>query len=151
MKPAVRKSHNTRIEKWEKEFLPAPQCVCPLVHRFAPGVYLREVEMPAGIFVIGHEHKTEHFNVVLSGKAFVMVDDTVELVAAPAVIKSSPGVRKVLYIVETMRWMTVHPTKLTDLKKLEAKLITKSASRKLHDRLMLSMMKQLQNPKGKFQ
>jgi hypothetical protein len=75
----------------EGRLLEESQVDVPLVHRFAPGVYLREVAMrvPVGekfLFVIGHKHKTEHFNIVLSGRVRVaqideegrIVDGTVE-------------------------------------------------------------------------
>lgn len=119
---------NDGIERVESELLKLPQVDCPLVHRFAPGVYLREIFMPAGIFVIGHEHKTEHFNIVTEGCARVMMDGVAEVISAPCTFVSGAGVRKVLYIEQDMRWITVHPTNETDLEKLEAELIVKSPS-----------------------
>ena len=117
---------NCSIERAEAELLKLPQLDCPLTHKFAPGVYMREILMPAGSFIIGHEHKTEHFNVVLSGRARVMMDGVVEEIVGPCTFVSKPGVRKVLYILEDMRWATVHPTRETDLDKLDRKLIRKS-------------------------
>lgn len=114
------------IEKLEAACLPLKQVDCPLVHRFAPGVYMREILMPAGLFIIGQQHKTEHWNIVLTGRATVLIDGVRHEIAAPAVIKSSPGVRKVLLIHEDMRWLTVHPTEETNVEKLEAALIVKS-------------------------
>jgi len=117
-----------RIEQVEAKLLPLPQVDCPLVHHFAPGVYMREVLMPRGTFVIGHQHKTKHFNIVLTGRAAVMMDGKLHHIIAPCIFVSEPGVRKVLYIFETMRWATTHPTDLTELKDLEDALITKSES-----------------------
>ena len=119
---------NANIEKLEATLLELPQIDCPLTHRFAPGVYLREIFMPAGTFVIGHEHKTEHFNVVIQGCALVTIDGEVQEIVAPRTFVSGAGVRKVLYIQEDMIWQTIHPTRETDLLKLEDELITKSAS-----------------------
>jgi len=99
---------------------------CPLQHNFAPGAYLREMFMPAGTFVIGHEHLTEHFNIVLSGRARVMMDGQIHEITGPSVFVSKPGVRKVLFIYEDMRWCTLHPTEETDLEILENLLINKS-------------------------
>jgi hypothetical protein len=116
----------TAAEQMEKELLPLTQVDCPLTHRFAPGVYFREIFMPADTIVLGHEHKTEHFNVILTGRALVAMDGEIQEVIAPAVIKSLAGVRKALLIIEDMRWCTVHPTDETDLDKLEELLIIKS-------------------------
>jgi hypothetical protein len=117
---------NDQIEAVEQKLLQLPQIDCPLVHRFAPSVYMREVTMPVGSFVIGHEHNTEHFNVVLTGKARVMIDGMVEDIVAPCVFVSKPSVRKILFIVEEMKWATVHPTEETNLEVLDSVLITKS-------------------------
>ena len=119
---------NHDIEQAEAFMLDLPQCQCELVERFAPGVYLRELTMPAGAFIIGHEHKTEHFNVVLTGRALVSIAGEVSEIVAPATFVSKPGIRKVLYIIEDMTWQTVHPTDETDPEKLEAALIVKSAA-----------------------
>ncbi len=119
---------NDQIESLEKELLNLPQVECPLKHNFAPGVYMREITMPAGSFVIGHEHLTEHFNVVLTGKARVMIDGVIEDLVAPCYFISKPNVRKVLYIVEEMKFATIHPTNETSVEVLENTLIRKSNS-----------------------
>ena len=110
------------VEQAEAALLQQPQVSIPLTHLFAPGVYWREVLMPKDTFVIGHRHLTEHFNVILTGKARVMMDGVIHDIVAPCVIKSDPGVRKVLYIVEDMRWATVHPTNETDMERLRGSL-----------------------------
>ena len=115
------------LEGLEKTLLSFPQIVAPLVHRFAPGVYIREITMPAGSLIIGHEHKTEHFNIVLKGRADVMMDgQIVDTIVAPCTFVSSAGVRKLLHIHEEMIWQTVHPTAETDICKLEEELVIKS-------------------------
>lgn len=117
---------NVSVEEWEGKTLSLPQIDCPLVHRFAPGVYLREITMPAGAFIIGHEHITEHVNVVLSGKALVRMNGEVSTLEAPMVFISKPGVRKVLLILEEMRFITIHPTEETNLSIIESLVIRKS-------------------------
>ena len=121
------------IERIEGALLNAPQTDMPIVHRFAPGVYVREIFMPKGTFVIGHRHNTEHFNIVLSGKANVIVGGGVLPLEAGAVFVSPAGVRKILYILEDMRWLTVHPTDETNVQTLEAQLITKSGAYLSHE------------------
>lgn len=131
-----------RIEAAEAALLTLPQVECELTHRFAPGVYYREVVMPKGSFIIGHCHRTAHFNVVTEGAARVMMDGVVEEIKAPAVFRSEPGVRKVLYIREDCRWATIHPTEETDLVKLEEELIVKSRSFLEHSNAELGLLKQ---------
>lgn len=103
-----------------------PQVDCPVVHRFAPGVYLREIFMPADTVVIGKVHKTKHFNILLQGACLIVHEDgTREEMHAPYTFISDENVQKVLYIIEDMIWQTVHVTEETNLEALEALLIAK--------------------------
>lgn len=138
------------IEAYEAELLKLPQVEVPLTHRFAPGVYMREVCMPAGSLIIGHEHRTEHLNIIFTGRATVMMDGEVQEIVGPCTLTSAPGVRKVLYIHEEMRWATIHPTEETDLNKLEELLIVKSASYTQHhaDMKRLQSLIHLEIPGG---
>jgi len=127
-KVSEREAYKEKVEKVEAQLLPQEQVVCPLRHMFAPGVYLREVTMPKGSHIIGHEHKTEHFNIVMKGSAKVVVDGVAEYIEAPCIFVSKPGVRKVLTILEEMVWATIHPTQNTAIEDLEEELIIKSDS-----------------------
>ena len=108
------------------------QVECPVKSRFAPGVYLREIFMPAGSFVIGKIHKTEHFNIIQSGRVVLIDDEGSRVLEGPCTFVSKAGVRKVLYIETDCVWSTVHPTDETDLVRLEALLIEPS---EVHDLL----------------
>lgn len=101
------------------------QCECPLRHRFSPGIYAREITMPAGAFVIGHKHKTRHLNIVLTGRARVMMNGKIEEIAAPCTFESGEGVQKILLIYEDMKWITIHanPENEQDVVKLEESLV----------------------------
>ena len=125
---------NKDIEKAEGLALKQEQVEAPLHHAFAPGVYLRQVVMPKGAMIIGHEHKTEHFNIVLSGHASVLMDGEVQEIKAPSIFVSKAGVRKVLLIHETMIWATIHPTNETQIERLEEELIIKSETFQNHQK-----------------
>jgi hypothetical protein len=101
-----------------------PQTDCPVKHHFSPGLYLREIFMPAGTVVIGRIHKTEHFNILVQGSCAIVHDDfRREVLQAPMVFVSKAGVQKALYILEDMIWMTTHVSEETDLTKLEVALV----------------------------
>ncbi len=121
-----------QLARVEARMLAQPQLDAPVLHRFAPGVYLRSVVMPAGADVIGHEHRTEHFNLLLRGRCLVLSEGRVVELRAPAVFVSGAGVRKVLHILEETEWATVHATTETDVEKLESAMVTKSAVWRLH-------------------
>jgi hypothetical protein len=116
------------VETVEKRLLGLPQVEVPLVHHFAPGVYLREAVMPAGALVIGHKHKHAGLNIVLTGSALVKIDGKICEIKAPCIIKSEAGTRKIAYVIEEMRWLNIHPTNETDLDAIEAEQIEKSAA-----------------------
>lgn len=118
-----------KIERLEHWLLSQPvQAEHDMKHSFGPGIYLREILMLKHTLLIGHEHKLEHFNMVLSGKALVVMDGKEQLIEGPCYFKSAPGVRKVLYILEDMRWVTIHPNPddERDLAKLEDRQIRRS-------------------------
>lgn len=102
----------------------APAVPMPVQNHFAPHVYVREIFMPAGTLVVGKMHRTEHFNIITTGVVRLLNDDgsTSEVIAGD-IFTSKPGVKKVLYIVEDTKWVTVHPTESTDMQVLEKELI----------------------------
>lgn len=114
------------IHKQEEHDLKFPQVPTAVGHRFAPGVYLRSIFMPAGSRVIGHKHKTTHFNIVLAGRCQVIDEDKVVELVAPFVFVSEAGTKKILNIIEDTIWATIHPTEETDISILEDALVTKS-------------------------
>ncbi len=98
---------------------------CPLNEFFAPDIYVRQVMMPAGTFVLGAKHLTEHLNVVISGAARVYMEGEIVEIKAPCTFKSNAGVQKILHVTEDCVWQTIHsnPENITDTKELEDKLV----------------------------
>lgn len=121
---AVVSDFRRELREVQEELAQLPQVDCPLTHRFAPGVYLREIFMPAMSIIIGKIHRTSHFNLILQGRCLLINEDgsRTEL-QAPMTFVSEAGVQKVLIILEDTVWATIHSTNETDLTKLEAELI----------------------------
>lgn len=111
-----------------------PQVECPTKHYFLPGLYLREITMPAGSVIIGKIHRTEHFNIIQQGSVTLLGDGTCQRLTAPCTFVSKPGVQKVLYIHEDCVWTTVHQTQETTMEALEAEIIEPSEDYPLLDR-----------------
>ena len=122
------------IERLEAILLNFPQVDCPVTHRFLPGIYMREVYIPAGMFAIGHAHRDRCFDIVLQGRGRVVLNGQLVDVQAPSVGISEPFSRKIGYISEPMRWITVHATQETDVEKLEEMLLQKSDSFLRHEK-----------------
>lgn len=106
------------------------QIDCPLKHHFSEGVYVREITMPTGSLILGHEHRTTHLNMISKGACILVDLDTKEgiRIQAPYTFESKAGVRKLLYITEECVWSTVHINKdnTTSIEELESMLIIES-------------------------
>lgn len=95
----------------------------PVVHHFAPGVYMRQMDATAGTLVVSKMHRTEHMNILLKGALTVATENGIEYLRAPCVLKSMPGTKRVGYFHEDSSWITVHPTSETDLELIEQQVI----------------------------
>lgn len=92
-------------------------------HHFAPGIYAREMHIPAGTVLTGKIHKTEHLCIIAQGSLDVFNDGIVTKIVAPYTFVSQPGTKRGAYVYEDVVWTTIHATDETDLDKLEAMLV----------------------------
>ena len=95
----------------------------PVMHHFAPNVYLRQMDAKAGTLVVSKMHRTEHLNILLKGSLTVATENGIEHLKAPLILKSMPGTKRIGYFHEDSSWITVHPTSSTDLEEIEKEVI----------------------------
>jgi hypothetical protein len=100
----------------------------PLTHSFSDGVYVREMFIPAGSFMIGKIHKFSHTVFLLKGKILVATENGVVCHTAPCYISSPAGVKRAVHTLEDTIWVNVHanPENTTDIKTLENNLVCSS-------------------------
>lgn len=100
------------IDKFEAILLQNGEPVdCPLTHTFVPGMYIREIFMPAGTIVTSLIHLTEHPYFILKGKVNVFSEnDATQFLEAGHSGITKPNTRRVLNVVEDTVWVTCHPT-----------------------------------------
>ncbi len=117
----------------EDALLQMPQTDCPVQHHFAPGLYGRELFIPEHVTITGYIHKTEHLSILLSGTLLMTngEGEPVEL-TGPRVEIAKPGTKRVAYAMTDSRFLTVHATDETDVKTLEATLVTNDFSEVEH-------------------
>lgn len=103
--------HN-RIDELEAEMLKnLPPVDCPVIHTFTPGLYSRQIFMPAGSLATSRIHQTEHQFTISLGSALVKINDHQwERLEAPYNGKTQPGTRRILYIESDCIWTCYHPT-----------------------------------------
>ena len=120
-----------KIEQLEGAMLELPQVDCREEHFFAPGLYIRQITIPAGVLVVGHEHKTEHVNIMLKGRVTIATAEGVATLVAPMTFIAPKG-RKVAFALEETVWQNVHATEERDLSKIEEAFIEKSETWQAH-------------------
>lgn len=136
---------NLIVADLEKEMLEMPQADCPVAHHFGPGIYIREVTLPAGIFAVGHTQRYEHLNIMLTGKVAIVDGDQVRVLEAPLIFTGKPG-RKVGYVIETCVWQNVYATEETNIDALEAHYLDKSENWKAYDKEQSGIIYALNQP-----
>lgn len=96
-----------------------------LRHHFAPGMYGRELAIPAGNMVVGKIHRHAHLVSLMTGTAVIVTDQGRERITGPATWVSPAGVKRALVTLTDCVFLTVHlnPTDTTDLEVIEADVI----------------------------
>ena len=139
MELKIANKEKTVVEGMEeiKNFLMDPtteQTELPLKHSFAPGVYARELEIPAGTLLIGKIHKHRHHNFLMKGSILVLTETNgVELLQAPLMIVSEEGTQRIGYAVTDTIWTTIHENKdnSEDLDVIEERTVVKTKTKYL--------------------
>ena len=116
------------VDRLERELQKAPQVDCPVKHYFAPGMYAREMTIPAGVVLTGAVHRTEHLSTISAGRIAVQTDHGVLEIAAPYTFVSKPGAKRAGYAMEDTVWTTYHATNTTDLDALVSELTESTAA-----------------------
>ena len=96
-------------------------------HHFAPGVYAREVLLPAGSVVVGKTHKTKHLNIIASGHCTIHCMGEVFEVHGPYIFTSEIGAKKAVYSHTDVVWINIHLTDKTDVDEIEKDVIDGTA------------------------
>ena len=96
----------------------------PIKHSFSDQLYMREMKMKAGTFVVSAMHHTDHFWFLMTGRILVTTDgETIEHIA-PCFEKSIKGAKRFITCVEDCIFINVHknPSNTTNLGEIEKKL-----------------------------
>lgn len=114
-----------KVNSLERDMRSAPQVDCPVRHYFAPGMYAREIRIPAGTVLTGAIHKTENLVVLSAGRLQLVTDSGVVEICAPHTMTCHPGTKNAALALEDSVWTNFFPTTETDLDKL-VELLTES-------------------------
>lgn len=95
----------------------------PVTHYFAPGIYARELHIPADVVLTGKIHKYPQINILSKGEMSVLTEDGIKRVCAPFTVVSPAGTKRIAYAHTDCVWTTFHQTDETDLEKIEAHFV----------------------------
>lgn len=117
-----------KVQALEDEIAKYPQVDCPVKHYFVPGMYAREITIPAGVVLTGAVHRTEHLSTISAGRIAVETGEGVMEISAPYTFVSKPGAKRAGFALETTVWTTYHATGTTDLDALCEELTESTAA-----------------------
>lgn len=135
---APRELLRQQIYLLEALLLEQPQTDCPVVHHYAPGVYVREMHVPPYTVLTGAVHKTEHLAMLIKGRIEVLTEDGLQMLEAPCTLLSRPGIKRVgRTFEEGAIWSTIHanPDDCRDMDVIVERLCTSKNSELLGNRL----------------
>lgn len=97
------------------------QLEIPVSHIFSGGVYIRQIDIPAGAVVMGKRHRRETCNILLKGTLAVYVEEGKPPmnITGPAIFTSPPYAKKFALCREDAVFLNVIPTDETDPEKIE--------------------------------
>jgi hypothetical protein len=98
----------------------------PIKSTFSHGLYMREITIPKGWFVMGKIHKHEHPNILVRGKVVMITEAGPETIEGPCTMVSPAGIKRFLFTLEETIWITVHNTEFTNAEEAEADIIAPS-------------------------
>lgn len=92
-------------------------------HKFCPGLYVREIYVPAGFVVVGKMHTGYSFFMIVQGEATVWTTMGMKRVKAPFLTVTGPGDKRVGYAHENTIAISFYanPDNEDDLEVLEAR------------------------------
>ena len=113
-----------KVDRLQDALNAVPQVDCPVRHYFAPGLFAREITIPAGTCLVGAVHKTENLAVLSAGRLRLVTDAGTVEITAPHVMTVRVGVKNAAVAMETAVWTNFfpNPDNETDLEKLVARL-----------------------------
>jgi hypothetical protein len=119
--PQVRPgSARQKAERLQETLQGVPQVDCPVREYFAPGVYAREITLPAGTVLVGAVHKVENLAVLSKGRLILATDSGPIEITAPYTLTVKSGSKNAATALEDSVWTNFlpNPTNETDPEKL---------------------------------
>jgi hypothetical protein len=86
-----------------------PTVETPVKHIFEPGMYIREITIPAGTLCVGRPHRFGHLVRFFEGRVRLIEEGSERFIEPPFEMFTRPGFVMVLETMEPHRGRTYHP------------------------------------------
>ena len=96
-----------KIEALESEFLKLPQVEIPVTHRYAGGIYAREIVIPKDTILTGRIYKEDHFDIMVSGDISVSSEDGLKRLQGFHILEGKRGKKRAGFTREETKWITL--------------------------------------------
>lgn len=104
-----------------------PPVDCPVTNHFAPGLYAREMLIPAGTVLTGKVHKYANLSIMSKGALRLFMEDgTTQEVRAPLTYIAPAGTRRAALALEDTVWTVIHATEETNVDAIERQFIAQT-------------------------
>lgn len=122
------KTQRQKVERLEALIQQLPQVDCPIRNYFAPGLYAREMTIPAGTTITGAVHKRENLAVLSKGRLLLATENGPVEISAPHILTVKPGAKNAATALEDSVWTNFFATETTDLDALVEELTESTAA-----------------------
>ena len=95
---------------------------CPVSHKFADGLYIREWESPPEQVVVTEIHKQSNPIFLLEGEVTILTEFGAERLTAPWYTVTAAGTKRILYTHSKTKFVTVHRSDHLDADSIREKL-----------------------------
>jgi len=117
-------SKDELLDDLEVSLAHLPRVDLPVTHRFTDGMYIREIQIPAGTMLTSMVHKTQHPFVISQGSVKVTSDNEGSVIyEAPFTGITEPNTRRALHALTDVIWTTFHVTNETDVAKIGEEIL----------------------------
>lgn len=93
-------------------------------HFFGAGLYAKQMNVPAGRYIISHKHKYDHLSILAQGAVLLEVDGMKTRHVAPDCISIEAGKHHKVSALSDVVWFCLHPTSETDAEHVDDVLIS---------------------------
>lgn len=94
-----------------------------VAHHFGGDVYAKEMRVPAGQYIVSHQHKYDHLSILAKGSVLLEVDGKESRHWAPACIQIAAGQHHKITALRDVVWFCIHSTSIRDPDKVDDALI----------------------------